>query len=120
MIEQMAQQLIKTGRTPGSILMDAYSRCPTNELDLAWLNLGYWSPGMSYPMACQNMANAVAQLADLENHVKIIDAGSGFGAPALYWAQRYPHLNISSLNIFADQIERYNLYLPRAEIKKCT
>ncbi len=118
MILPSAQQLIQAGRTPGSILLDAYSRSSTRELGLAWLNLGYWSRGLSYQMACQNMATVMAKLANLENCTKVIDAGSGLGVPAIYWAQHYPHLKINSLNIFADQIELAQREINRLSLTK--
>lgn len=110
------QYLLETDRTPGSILMEAYARNKA-EIDLPWLNLGYWSNNTTHQMACQNMADNIAKFANLKNCSKIIDAGSGLCAPAIHWAKKYPKLRIFSLNIYADQIDEAQRWIDRFSLQ---
>lgn len=54
------------------------------------LNFGYWD-GAADPIAAQrNLCSLVGEIAELSSAKKLIDVGSGFGAPAMQWKETYP------------------------------
>ncbi len=69
------------------------------------LNLGYWSDGISDPIAAQSrLCSIVADDADLGAAKILIDVGSGLGAPAMQWKSAHDSLEICCVNINQDQL----------------
>lgn len=57
---------------------------------LAWSNLGYWQAGQKdYVHACQQLADHLAQVVNLNSKDKLLDLGCGQGASLSHWQQHY-------------------------------
>lgn len=68
------------------------------------LNFGYWN-GASDPFAAQQkLCSMVGDLAGLHSAKKLIDLGSGLGAPAKYWLSKYDPLEVVCVNINRQQL----------------
>jgi len=53
------------------------------------LNFGYWN-GARNPVAAQcNLCSLVGNIAELSSSKRMIDIGSGLGAPAMYWKETH-------------------------------
>lgn len=64
------------------------------------LNFGYWSEKTKTPLQAQNeLCTRVGEFANLDSAKKVIDIGSGFSAPAIYWKSIYTFLNITCINV---------------------
>ncbi|MFW1931658.1 SAM-dependent methyltransferase, partial [Acinetobacter baumannii] len=56
--------------------------------ECAWSNLGYWDEATSsYPQACQQLAERLAQAVQLNQHDRVLDLGCGQGASLKYWLE---------------------------------
>jgi microcystin synthetase protein McyJ len=64
-----------------------------------WLNLGYWETARTYPDACQAMASALADAAQLGPKDVVVDCGFGFGDQDMFWVERYDVRRILGLNV---------------------
>jgi ubiquinone/menaquinone biosynthesis C-methylase UbiE len=74
-----------------------------------FLNFGYWDESTKNPVDAQtNLCNIVGNMAQLDNTKKILDVGSGFSEPAIFWKKNYPDLDITCLNINPIQLESAN------------
>jgi ubiquinone/menaquinone biosynthesis C-methylase UbiE len=63
------------------------------------LNFGYWNGKASDPVAAQNdLCLLVGNMAELGSAKRLIDVGSGLGAPATHWKSAYGALDISCIN----------------------
>jgi hypothetical protein len=70
------------------------------------LNFGYWSEKTKNPLQAQNeLCTLVGEFANLDSANKVIDIGSGFSAPAIYWKSIYTFLNITCINVNLLQIK---------------
>ena len=73
-------------------LLTPYVRLVTN-CDM--LNFGYWNADTKDLFSAQrNLSSLVGELAELHSGLRIIDAGSGFSSPALYWESKYCPIDI--------------------------
>src|SRR5712692_11670559 len=64
------------------------------------LNFGYWDGTTEDPIAAQcRMCSVIGDIAELQCANKIIDVGSGLGAPAELWKSKYGLVDISCVNI---------------------
>ena len=70
------------------------------------LNFGRWDNGANPVAAQQKLCSSVGDLADLHAAKRMIDLGSGLGAPARYWISRYDRLNIICVNINRQAAQR--------------
>ena len=69
------------------------------------LNFGLWTAKINDPvLAQQNLCSYFGHLSELENAKRAVDVGSGLSAPARYWSDRYPHLNLFCVNINYPQL----------------
>jgi len=70
-----------------------------------FLNFGYWDNTAKNPLDAQsNLCNIVSKMAELSNTEQVLDVGSGFSEPALFWKQQYPDMKIICLNINFNQL----------------
>jgi ubiquinone/menaquinone biosynthesis C-methylase UbiE len=69
------------------------------------LNFGYWNGKTTDPITAQNdLCSLVGEMAELVSAKRLIDVGSGLGAPAAKWQSAYGSLDISSVNINFQQL----------------
>jgi len=69
------------------------------------VNFGCWNDGITYPLQAQNkLCDLVAELAELESATIVLDVGSGFGAPAVYWKRHFKSLKITCVNTNLNQL----------------
>jgi cyclopropane fatty-acyl-phospholipid synthase-like methyltransferase len=69
------------------------------------LNFGYWNGKATDPVAAQNdLCSLVGEMAELGSARRLIDIGSGLGAPAAQWGSAYSSLDISCVNINFHQL----------------
>lgn len=74
-----------------------------------FLNFGYWDNTTKNPLDAQsNLCNIVSKMAEFSNTKQVLDVGSGFSEPALFWKQRYPDIKIICLNINSNQLRTAN------------
>ena len=70
------------------------------------LNFGYWDIDAQNPLQAQyTLSNMVGEFASLETARTLIDAGSGYSAPALQWKSQYNSLKIICININLEQLK---------------
>ena len=70
------------------------------------LNFGYWDNETSLPILAQKkLCSIFAEKAQLESGQKIVDIGSGLGAPAFEWHNAFSPIEITSVNINFDQLQ---------------
>jgi len=71
------------------------------------LNFGYWGEKSNNPIQAQiDLCRIVGEFAQLHSAKIVLDVGSGFSAPALYWNSVYKHLNIICLNVNFLQLKK--------------
>ena len=64
------------------------------------LNFGYWNGKTATLGQAQNeLCMLVGKFAQLHSAKNVLDVGSGFSAPAIYWKSVYNSLNIMCLNV---------------------
>lgn len=70
------------------------------------LNFGYWNETTKTPLeAQQKLCSMVGELAELNSANTVVDVGSGFSAPAVYWKSQYNLPHIACLNINFKQLK---------------
>lgn len=63
------------------------------------LNFGLWSEQNNEPISAQNnLCSYFGILSELEKAKNTVDVGSGLSAPAIFWANQYPNLNLYCIN----------------------
>ncbi|AWL27758.1 class I SAM-dependent methyltransferase [Acinetobacter defluvii] len=66
----------------------------------AWTNLGYWTATtQSYPQACRQLADQLAQAVDLNSSDHLLDLGCGRGASILHWKNYYKTQRLSAVDM---------------------
>ena len=69
------------------------------------LNFGYWKNNPTDPLKAQNeLCKLIGKIADLDSARTILDVGSGFSAPAIYWRSQYENINITCINTNFQQL----------------
>lgn len=69
------------------------------------LNFGMWSDEIFDPINAQNnLCSHFGQLSELDSAKNVVDVGSGLSAPAIFWAKKYPDLNLYCVNINFKQL----------------
>ena len=64
------------------------------------LNFGYWNEKTANPIQAQtDLCMLVGKFAQLHSAENVLDVGSGFSAPAMFWKSVYNSLNIMCLNL---------------------
>jgi len=70
------------------------------------LNFGYWTEKINKPILAQeNLCEFFGRLSELENATTVADVGSGLSAPAIFWRNTYPKLNLFCININYNQLQ---------------
>ncbi|MDQ4073620.1 MAG: class I SAM-dependent methyltransferase [Thermoproteota archaeon] len=70
------------------------------------LNFGFWDADTKNPLDAQyNLSSIIAEFASLHGACTVIDAGSGFSAPALHWNSKYKNATIICININFRQLK---------------
>jgi len=93
-----------------SDIIDYYEQCENAYRD-AWgmdqnlqLNLGLWEKGTkSLAQALLNLNAKIAELAEIDQHTKVLDAGCGVGGTAIYLAKNF-NCKVSGISITERQI----------------
>jgi cyclopropane fatty-acyl-phospholipid synthase-like methyltransferase len=82
--------------------------------ELAWSNLGYWDDATSsYPAACRQLADQLAQAVALTSNDHLLDLGCGQGASLLYWHQHYQVQHIEAVELQASCVIQIQKYFPQ-------
>ena len=69
------------------------------------LNFGYWKNNPVDPFGAQNeLCKLIGEMADLDSASIVLDVGSGFSVPAIYWKSQYKNINIICININFQQL----------------
>lgn len=69
------------------------------------LNFGYWDKNTANPVEAQTaLCKMIADMAELKTAKTVLDVGSGFSEPATIWKTRFPHIEISCLNVNQTQL----------------
>jgi cyclopropane fatty-acyl-phospholipid synthase-like methyltransferase len=80
------------------------------------LNFGYWNAKTATIEQAQNeLCMLVGKFAQLQSAKKVLDVGSGFSAPAIYWKSVYSTLDITCLNLNFLQLKTAAGLLKRSE-----
>ncbi|MFJ2264628.1 SAM-dependent methyltransferase [Streptomyces sp. NPDC087844] len=82
-------------------------------------NYGYWAPGCSdQDAACEAMAEEVGERAGITEGDRVLDAGFGYGGPAIHWARTRKPERIVGLNITPSQIRVAREHVTELELDK--
>jgi len=69
------------------------------------LNFGYWDETTPTPVSAQQkLCSRFGRLARLSPGQRVLDVGSGYGAPAARWRSEYDPIDIFSINIIFEQL----------------
>jgi ubiquinone/menaquinone biosynthesis C-methylase UbiE len=72
-----------------------------------FLNFGYWNKGMDSPREAQRrLCSLVADVSFLGSANIVLDIGSGFSAPAVYWRSLFNSLNVVCMDVNLQQLKR--------------
>ena len=70
------------------------------------LNFGYWNKNTSNPHEAQNsLCNIVGEMADLKSASTVLDVGSGFSEPVLFWKLQFPYIDLLCMNVNLHQLQ---------------
>lgn len=70
------------------------------------LNFGYWNKGINSPREAQRrLCSLIADVSDLYSARTVLDIGSGFSVPAIYWKSLINSLNIICLDVNLRQLK---------------
>ncbi len=85
-----------------------------DDAELAWSNLGYWEDATSsYPAACRQLADQLAQAVSLNASDRLLDLGCGQGASLLYWQQHYQVQHIEAVELQASCVIQIQKHFPQ-------
>ncbi len=103
---------------PLKLFLWTFRRSPSDVIDLyntlspvmqlatggSMLNFGYWN-GSDHPLSAQRkLCELVGDTGELCSAKKLVDLGSGLGAPAKYWTSKYSDLDVTCININRQQL----------------
>lgn len=78
------------------------------------LNFGYWSKETPDPLSAQaRLCSEFGRLAKVSSGHRVLDVGSGYGAPALQWSSEYDAADIFSVNTSFEQLSGSSLRVPQ-------
>jgi cyclopropane fatty-acyl-phospholipid synthase-like methyltransferase len=78
------------------------------------LNFGYWTKDISNPLQAQiQLTKLFGIYGSFDTAQTVLDVGSGFSIPALYWIHSYSDLKIYCLNISLNQLKMANSEIGR-------
>ncbi len=71
------------------------------------LNFGLWDQNAHNPLEAQKrMCDYVSDLGEFSSAKKLLDIGSGYSSPALFWKERFPELQITCVNLNFNQLNQ--------------
>ena len=71
-----------------------------------FLNFGYWNEEINSPREAQrSLCSLIADVSDLYSARTVLDIGSGFSAPAIYWKSFINSLNVVCLDVNLRQLK---------------
>lgn len=70
-----------------------------------WMNVGFWRNCNNYNKACENLARLLSEAGGFSSYDKLLDVGCGCGEQDYYWAELYPGISITAMDIVEKQIE---------------
>lgn len=86
---------------------------------LPWSNLGDWSgrinqsnTKLTYPQACQNLAQRLAQALNLNSKDWVLDLACGHGASLHFWQQHYALEHLEGVELQLSCVQNIQQHLP--------
>ena len=71
-----------------------------------FLNFGYWNKGVDSPREAQcELCSLVADVSNLYSASTVLDIGSGFSAPAIYWKSLFDPINVVCVDVNLRQLK---------------
>jgi cyclopropane fatty-acyl-phospholipid synthase-like methyltransferase len=71
-----------------------------------FLNFGYWNKGINSPREAQRrLCSLIADVSNLYSARRVLDVGSGFSVPAIYWKSLFNSLNIVCVDVNLCQLK---------------
>jgi cyclopropane fatty-acyl-phospholipid synthase-like methyltransferase len=71
-----------------------------------FLNFGYWNKGINSPRDAQRrLCSLIADVSNLCSARTVLDIGSGFSVPAIYWKSLFNSLNIVCVDVNLRQLK---------------
>jgi len=71
-----------------------------------FLNFGYWNKGINSPREAQRrLCSLIAEVSNLYSARTVLDVGSGFSVPAVYWKSLFNSLNIVCVDVNLCQLK---------------
>jgi cyclopropane fatty-acyl-phospholipid synthase-like methyltransferase len=71
-----------------------------------FLNFGYWNKGTNSPREAQRrLCSLIADVSNLYSAKRVLDIGSGFSVPAIYWKSLFNSLNIVCVDVNLRQLK---------------
>jgi SAM-dependent methyltransferase len=71
-----------------------------------FLNFGYWNKGINSPREAQHrLCSVIADVSNLHSARRLLDVGSGFSVPAIYWKSLFNSLNIICVDVNLRQLK---------------
>jgi SAM-dependent methyltransferase len=65
-----------------------------------FLNFGYWNKGINSPREAQRkLCSLIADVSNLYSARTVLDVGSGFSVPAIYWRSLFSSLNVVCVDV---------------------
>lgn len=88
--------------------------------ECAWTNLGFWTETTSsYPQACQQLAQRLAQTIQLQPHDRVLDLGCGQGASLKYWLTHYQIQHLEAVELQQHCVYQIQKQLPQIKAVHC-
>src|ERR671921_296344 len=71
-----------------------------------FLNFGYWNKGIDSPRDAQRrLCSLIADVSNLNSARTVLDIGSGFSVPALYWKSLFNSVSIVCVDVNLRQLK---------------
>jgi cyclopropane fatty-acyl-phospholipid synthase-like methyltransferase len=71
-----------------------------------FLNFGYWNKGVNSPREAQRrLCSLIADVSNLNSARTVLDIGSGFSVPAVYWKSLFNSVNIVCVDVNLRQLK---------------
>ena len=71
-----------------------------------FLNFGYWNKGIDSPKEAQRrLCSLIADVSNFYSARTVLDIGSGFSVPAIYWKSLFNSLNIVCVDVNLSQLK---------------
>lgn len=88
--------------------------------ECAWTNLGFWTDTTaSYPHACQQLAERLAQAVQLQPNDRVLDLGCGQGASLKYWLTHYQIQHLEAVELQPNCVDHIQKQLPQLKAVHC-